>query len=156
MKFLRAIGSPLLPGLQTASDFVLQVDIRRELESERLDTDRLKNLIGEAQRRGTEVLDADMSYFAKQRLEQMIEQVASNPADIDRIRILENVAGLIVPLPFGLNLWKVQNKYWEMMQAVLPEYKYRAGKGDEQAQAWMQHFVSLGERLGFDVKHLQG
>jgi hypothetical protein len=152
MKFLRAIGSPLLPGLETASDFVLQVDIRRELESERVNVDRLKNLVAEAQRRDNEVLDADMSYFVKQRLEKMIEQVAGNPGDIERIRILEGVAGIVVPLPMGLNLWKVQNTYWEMMQAVLPEYRYRAGKGDEKAQAWMEHFVSLGERLDFEVK----
>jgi alpha-amylase/alpha-mannosidase (GH57 family) len=155
MKFLRALGSPLPPGLQTAADFVLHVDIRRELESERLDLDRLNNLLTEAQSRGTEILDAEMSYFVKQRLEQMIEQVAANPADVERIRILEGVAGLMTPLPIGLNLWKVQNTYWEMMQAVLPEYKYRAGKGDENAQNWVRHFSALGDRLGFEVKHLQ-
>ena len=156
MKFLRAVGSPFPPGLETASDFILQVDIRRELESERVNLDRLKSLVAEVQRRDNEVLDADMSYFVKQRLEQIIEEVAANPSDVERIGILEGVAGIMVPLPMGLNLWKVQNTYWEMMQAVLPEYRYRAGKGDEKAQAWLQHFISLGERLDFDVKHLRG
>jgi hypothetical protein len=86
----------------------------------------------------------------------MMQQVALNPTDVDRIRILEGVAGMVVPLPIGLNLWKVQNTYWELMQTTLPEYKYRAGKGDERAQMWLQHFVALGERLSFAVKHLQG
>jgi hypothetical protein len=43
MKFLRAIGSPFPPGLQTASDFVLHVDIRREMESERVNVERLND-----------------------------------------------------------------------------------------------------------------
>jgi hypothetical protein len=115
----------------------------------------LRNLVHEAQRRSNEIWDPDMSYFVKQRLEYIIHAVANNPSDIDRIRTIEALAAIVVPLPMGLNLWKVQNTYWEMMQAVLPEYRYRASKGDENAHQWLQHFIALGERLDFDVKNLR-
>lgn len=155
MKFLRAVGSPLPKGLQTAADFILNGDIRRQLSSEMIDLDRLRYLVQEGQSRGTEVLDAELSYFIKQRLEQMLQEFAEHPTDVQRVRTLEGATEIVVPLPIGLNLWKVQNSYWEMMQTILPEFRFRAGKGDEEAHAWMQHFLGLGERLNFAVNKLR-
>ena len=68
---------------------------------------------------------------------------------------LENFARLMMPLPLALNLWKVQNAYWEMCQKTLPEFNQHASAGDEQAQAWLEDFFRLGQTLGFAVDRLK-
>jgi hypothetical protein len=55
----------------------------------------------------------------------------------------------------GLNLWKVQNTYWEMLQKIAPAFHERAAGGDEAARSWVERFKALGERLGFAAKPLQ-
>ncbi len=70
------------------------------------------------------------------------------------MRALEALAELVMPLPLGLNLWKVQNTYWEMLQKTAPGFRQRAEAGDQPAQLWMTQFMALGERLNFAVKNL--
>ncbi|NIV30025.1 MAG: hypothetical protein GWN58_11140 [Anaerolineae bacterium] len=43
-----------------------------------------------------------------------------------------------------MNLWKAQNVYYDMLQAIYPEYRARS---DEQAQQWTSGFRALGENL---------
>ena len=120
MKFLKSAGAPFPTGLQTASDFVLHHDIRAQFEADEIDLERLRSLFREANGRVPDIFDAEISYGAVHRLEQMILKLAAHPDEIERIRTLEAVASLVVPIPMGLNLWKVQNTYWEMLQTVLP------------------------------------
>ncbi len=100
---------------------------------------------------GGRVLDPQISYVVKNRMEQMIQHLADQREDLDGMRNLERFAALVMPLPLGLNLWKVQNTYWEMLQRVFPEFRQRADSGDAQAKSWVEQFLSLGERLGFAV-----
>ncbi len=149
MKFLQSLGVPLPAGLQSAADFILHSDLRRQFESDRIDPERLRALLREAEPRGPQVLDADISFLVKNKMERMIVQLKLNPNDPEQMRVLEQVAAAVMPLPLGLNLWKVQNTYWEMAQSLLPETRRRANEGDPGAQACLKEFVTLGERLGF-------
>ncbi|HTL57480.1 MAG TPA: DUF3536 domain-containing protein [Candidatus Limnocylindrales bacterium] len=156
MKFLQSAGAPLPAGLETVSDFVLHSDIVRQVEAEPVDLDRLRSLIEEAQSRQAHALDAQVSFVVTKKLEQMIQALADDPAgEAGRMGALRSFAHLMMPLPLGLNLWKVQNTYWEMCQRTLPEFHQRAAGGDEQAQAWLENFFRLGETLGFAVNHLK-
>jgi len=46
-----------------------------------------------------------------------------------------------------VNLWKVQNLFYEMMQTTYPELQQKAGQGDQKAGEWTKQFASLGEQL---------
>jgi alpha-amylase/alpha-mannosidase (GH57 family) len=155
MKFLESVYAPLPPALQTVSDYILQRDLRGQFDGERLDLDRLRWLVQEATARSQEVLDADLSFVIKTRLEKEILSLAEHPDDLERIQMLEQVTALVVPLPLGLNLWKVQNTYWKLMQDLLPAYMDRAEGGDEFARDWVRMFLALGQRLKFAVRHLE-
>ena len=155
MKFLLSAGAPLPPALELARDTVLHSDIRRQLEAEPLDLVHLQGMVQEAREHDSRILDAHISYVVKNRMEQLMQQLAHQPADLERMQALEGLAELVMPLPLGLNLWKVQNTYWEMLQRVLPEFRQRAQAGDQPAQIWLTQFLSLGDRLGFAVKQLE-
>ncbi len=155
MKFLESAGAPLPPGLDTVTDFVLRGDLRKEVQANPINFERLHSLLDEAQPRGSLVLDANLSYVIKDRMEQLVLELAAEPEQTERIQALARLAELVVPLPLGLNLWKVQNAYWEMLQKVFPGFRDRALANDESALDWTRQFLSLGERLGFAVEHLQ-
>jgi alpha-amylase/alpha-mannosidase (GH57 family) len=149
MNFLQSAGAPWPKPLESARDFVLQSDIRRQFESENLDLARLRSLIQEALARDGRVLDAHLSHAVKNRMEELIQQLLAKPEAVECIRTLDQIAELVMPLPFGLNLWKVQNTYWEMLQKVFPDFKSRAENGEQPAQEWVRDFLALGEKLGF-------
>jgi len=155
MKFLLSAGAPLPSPLEVATDLVLQSDMRKTIESDPINYEQLRSLIREAQARGNKVLDSEISFVVKNRMEKMILHLAEQPQTIERMHVLEELAEIVVPLPLGLNLWKVQNTYWEMLQKVLPQFQERVAAGDQNAQNWLNHFRALGELLSFTVKNLQ-
>jgi hypothetical protein len=155
MKFLQDAGAPLPQGLDTVTDFVLHADIARLIESESVDLDRLRSLIEEARSRGAQALDSNLSFVVAHKLEHMMQELSAEPEDLERLRSLQSLAELMMPLSLGLNLSKVQNTYWGMCQKALPAYNERATAGDESAKDWVDHFLALGETLGFAVKRLK-
>lgn len=155
MKFLQSTGAPLPPGLDTVTDFVLQNDIRRQIEAEPLDLERLEALIQEAKSRQNRVFDPNISYAVKNKMEHLIQKLADKPEEPETMRALKLFAERVMPLPLGLNLWKVQNTYWELLQRILPDFRQRASAGSEADREWVAEFLALGEQLGFAVKALQ-
>lgn len=149
MKFLESAGAPLPSGLQTAWDLTLRGDIRKQLANGHTELEHLKALIHEAQPRGTEVLNADISYAAKNRMERLMQKIAERPEDVNQVKELEEIAALMVPLPIGLNLAEVQNTYWKLKQTALPEFQRRADSGDTAAQESLKELLALGEKLSF-------
>ena len=152
LKFLESVRAPLPRGLEAAREYVLHEDIRRRLEGDPVNLDELRNLIEEGRGRNGHVLDADLSFVVKNRLEQMMNELASHPTEVARMTALDQLAQLVMPLPLGLNLWKVQNTFWGLQQTVAGEMRTRAAAGDESAQEWLRQFLTLGSTLGFAVK----
>jgi alpha-amylase/alpha-mannosidase (GH57 family) len=149
INFLQSAGAPWPAALESARDFVLQSDIRRQIDAESIDLDRLRALVREAQTRDGRVLDAQLSYVVKNRMERLMQSLVAKPEEVANVVALEKLAELVMPLPLGLNLWKVQNTYWELLQKTLPEFRQRAEAGEDAAQNWVRQFVTLGQRLGF-------
>jgi hypothetical protein len=60
-----------------------------------------------------------------------------------------------MPLSLGLNVWRVQDTYWETLQKQVPEIRQRAEQGNEKAAQWLSEFATLGDRLGFAAPNLR-
>ena len=101
------------------------------------------------------VLDEDISYAVKSRMERLMQELTEEPDDIHRIGALQQFAEAVMPVELGLNLWKVQDVYWELLQKVAPSFRSRAEAGDEAAREWLNQFATLGEKLGFAVPNLR-
>jgi alpha-amylase/alpha-mannosidase (GH57 family) len=155
MKFLQTSGVPLPAALQSASDFVLHADLWKQIQAENLDFERLGNILQEARTRVGRVLDDDIRYAFMTRMEKMIKELPAHQEDIHRVRSLAQIAELAMPLSLGLDVWRVQNSYWEILQKQVPEIRARAEQGDEKAVEWINEFALLGERVGFAVPNLR-
>ena len=77
----------------------------------------------------------------RQRLNALIERWMRNPGNMETLEEVEDVIALARVHPFELNLWKSQNAYYELSQAI-------AGNGAGIVnEAWLGHFRGLGQWL---------
>jgi hypothetical protein len=82
----------------------------------------------------------------------MATELVNDADKIDALKNLLNAVLLARSLPFPVDLWKVQNLYWDMLQSVYPAFKQKAGQKDLPAVAWVKAFTSLGKNLSVRVE----
>jgi alpha-amylase/alpha-mannosidase (GH57 family) len=147
MRFLSELGGPVPKAFHAAAELILNIDLHRAVSSDALDTESIQNLIRTAKLWQVD-LDADgISYDLQENLEKIMTTLVSAPEDISIIKHLIDCIRLTQALPFNVDLWKVQNLYWGILQTSYPEFKQRAGSNDRQAGKWVKHFSSLGKLM---------
>ncbi|TMA12806.1 MAG: DUF3536 domain-containing protein [Deltaproteobacteria bacterium] len=147
MRFLTDLRIPLPRAFHAAAEFVLSARLRRALGAEEIDMERIGVLLEAARVEGV-ALDTDtLEYAFRQNMNRMAEQFLDHPTDLVSFQRLETAANLVQRLPFRLNLWKIQNIYYKMLERVHPEFRTKAEQGEEAARAWVDRFVALGEKL---------
>jgi alpha-amylase/alpha-mannosidase (GH57 family) len=151
MRFLSELGGPVPRAFHSAAELIINIDLHRAVHSEEIDTAAIKSLIETASTWQVE-LDADgISYDLKEKLEEMMTELVNNPDNFDALKNILDAVTLARDLPFPVDLWKVQNLYWEMLQSIYPLYREKANAKDEAAAAWVEAFKSLGEHLSIRV-----
>ena len=154
MNFLRDLHIPPPGPLQTAAQFVLHADACRALSADQPDLGRVRPLLEQARTKQINMFDAELAYVVKTTLERVMQKLMANPGDVELLQYIAALAALVRATPLDLNLWKVQNAYWGMLQSDFPMLKPKAGQADPGATEWAKAFLALGEQLNFAVKHL--
>jgi alpha-amylase/alpha-mannosidase (GH57 family) len=147
MRFLVDLGVPLPRAFHAAAEFILNLDLRRAIEEEEPDLDQVQAILQAVATWRVELDTAGLSYALERTIERLAEQFCAQPGEIAALQRLDTVTGLARFLPFEVSLWKAQNAYYDILQVVYPDFKGRAEQGDEGAQEWVRHFMSLGDRL---------
>ena len=73
------------------------------------------------------------------------------PDDLSLLNKLGVAAKMVKSLPFGVDLWRVQDIYYRMLPTVYPQFQKRAEAGDELAREWLSRFSALGGQLSVRV-----
>ena len=148
-RFLNDIHAQPLNSLAPATEFVLNADLRKQFENGHLDAERVKNLLAEAKNTKVPLENDVLAFAVKKHFDRLGDELFKSPEDADVLQRFINSAVLIQIFPFGVNLWKAQNIYDQLVAKILPEMKNRA---DEKSKAWTEKFLTLGEQLGFHVQ----
>jgi len=147
MRFLVDLGVPLPRAFHAAAEFILNLDLRRALEEEEPELDHVQTILQAVATWRVSLDTAGLGYTLKRTIERLAEQFRAEPAELASFQRLETVTNLARFLPFEVSLWRAQNVYYDMLQTVYCEFQERAEQGDEAAQEWIHHFISLGDRL---------
>ncbi len=148
MRFLTSINMPLPKVLSITAEFVLNTALRRAFTEEELDPDRIKGLLEAAARERVQLDATGLAYATERRLGQLADRFAAQPEKPGELNRLSTIVELVHSLPFQVNLWQVQNVYYDSLRRVYPEVLARS---DEESQSWARVFASLGEYLGVAV-----
>ena len=150
MRFLRALNFPPVKAFQAAAEFTLNADFRRSIEGEEIDLDRSKAILDETEEIGV-TLDATSAEFAfRRKLEEMADQFRSDPYNLRLLQQLDAAVQLAKSVPFPVQFWKVQNKYFEVWKNFFPRVReLEVLKTD--AGPWLDSFRKLGDKLSFQI-----
>jgi alpha-amylase/alpha-mannosidase (GH57 family) len=145
--FLRDLGAPLPRAIRTAVEFALNSHLRREFSQDEIDPKRVRSFLDEVQATGISLDSTMLEFTLRMTLERQIEQLADQPENIRSLTRLESTVELAHNLPFEVVLWTAQNVWSEIRQSSYEDIAQRAEAGDADAQDWLTHFRSLGEKL---------
>jgi len=113
------------------------------------DLDVVRSLLDAVQRSGFSLDASNLESALRQRLNTLMDRWMRNPGSLETLEDVEHLIALSRTHPFELNLWKSQNAYYELSQAV-------AGNGAGAVNpAWLSHFRGLGQWLGLALPQLQ-
>jgi alpha-amylase/alpha-mannosidase (GH57 family) len=147
MRFLKDLQIPRPKALHTAAEFVLNNGLRRALKREEPDFERIKYYLNEVRRLEVALDEAELGYTLKHTVEQIAERLKERPGDITLLQNLDRVMSLVRSLPFEVDMWKVQNIYYRLLNEDYPVFKEKARQADDTAQAWIHYFSNLGDKL---------
>jgi len=142
MCFLHEMQLPLPPILRLTTEYVLAAAVHRALANQATELDSVRSMLETIRRTGFHVDATYLEPALRQRLNALVENWMRNPGSLGALEQVEDVIALSRVQPFELNLWKSQNAYYELSQAV-------SGNGKEIAnEVWLSHFRELGQWLG--------
>lgn len=147
LRYLATLDFPMPEPLRRLADFVLNTTLRRELLRHQLDPRRIRTLLDEADGVGTDLDRVGMAFALQRALEGAIEQWSGQPDQLGRLRRLRAAAEMARSLPFDVDLAKVQNEYWDLLEKHFPRFAEQADRGDPIAVEWRENFRQLGAAL---------
>jgi alpha-amylase/alpha-mannosidase (GH57 family) len=152
MRFLKDSRMPPPRPLYVAAELILNAGLRRAFEDEELNHEMINTFLEEAGVEGISLDVETLEYSLRKSLERMSDQLLSNPSELASLQELEAAIGLLDSLPFTVNLWRVQNICYDLLQNVYPAYRKRATNDDEGAREWVNHFKTLAQRISIRIE----
>ena len=119
-------------------------ELRHLLEQPELDLDRVTVVLDTAAREKVKLDAPGLAYAVKNKLGELMEWFQSDARNLHLLRRMDRAIAVAKSLPFEVDLWRVQNIYFELLQTVAPEMH-----GD---RGWTEAFMALGEKLNMQVE----
>jgi alpha-amylase/alpha-mannosidase (GH57 family) len=135
----------------SVAEFALNTQLRRGFSCEEMNSDAVKNLLADAQTTRIALDVPTLEYTLRMNLERLAKRFATNHGNMELLKRLDTATALARSLPFEVSLWKTQNIWFDLLQAVYPEYQKKAEAGDQEAKEWIGHYKALAERLSLRV-----
>ena len=151
IKFLADLGVPQPRIFTLMSEFALNAQIRRALESDPIDQQKLEALLHDAETMRVPLDRTTLEFVARRKVEQAAEGLRESPQDPKVIAQLQNVLGAVKLLPFPVSLWLVENIVAASADGMLSANRSRSEQGDPAAREWVEHFTALADQLHLKV-----
>ena len=151
IRFLKNARVPLPKALSMAAELVFNAELHRAFQKDEPDPKRIKPLLEEADAEEIALDEAILEYTLRKSLERMAQRMSTAPTELAPLENLAKVLEMLSYLPFKVNLWRVRNFYYALLEDTYPSMRKRAGQGDPEAKKWIAQFVPLGERLAVRV-----
>ncbi|MBI2877824.1 MAG: DUF3536 domain-containing protein [Candidatus Tectomicrobia bacterium] len=152
MQAINELRAPLPKSLAMATEFILNTDLRRLLESEELDFDHMEKYVTEIQRWPIAMDQTTLAFVAGRKLNSLMESLAQAPQDVSILKTVESLLRIMEEkfmdnFMAQLDLSKAQNIYFSAGKQLCDQMEERASRGDPVAREWLEHFTRLGDYL---------
>ena len=154
MRFLVDLRIPLPKSSRASAEFALNHQLRRELLSDEPMVERVAPLIEEARAVQVELDFSTLEYALRKRLEEMAESLSDPQCDPQSLTRFRAAVELARSLPFAVNLWQVQNLFYEELRSRTRQSRLGAEQSSRGGCDWARDLAQLGETLLFTPEAL--
>ena len=154
MRFLADLHIPIPKPSRASAEFALNHHLRREFLSEEPSLERVAPLIEEARAAKIDLDVATLEYALRRRLEQMAETLSDLRSDPGPLSRFQAAVELARALPFPVNLWQVQNVFYDQLRSLTRSRRMSAGEPPQDASRWAGELARVGETLLFTPEAL--
>ncbi|MFO8055814.1 MAG: DUF3536 domain-containing protein [bacterium] len=147
IRYLQDSQAPLPAVFRIAAGFVLNLDLKRELESEETEVEKARELLREAEDMELSLDSAGLGFALERNIERKARHLKESPENEELMDGLIDLIRFARSTPFDINYWSPQNRFWEMLEQSYPYLKERKKHGEEKAAALADKVRELGELL---------
>ncbi|MEJ2660434.1 MAG: DUF3536 domain-containing protein [Desulfobacteraceae bacterium] len=151
MRFLKDSGSHPPKALSGAAELVLNHDLYQEFDREPLDVETIRFLLEEADLTDIALNIETLEFTLRKNLEQLAASFEEHPEVFELLERLAVRVDFVATLPFEVNLRKIQDICFGLIESVYHPCCRKAGQGDPQSDRWVQCFRQLAEKLRLRV-----
>jgi alpha-amylase/alpha-mannosidase (GH57 family) len=148
MRFLSDVNAPRPKALAVAAEFVLNASLRRAFKPEFLDMQEVRALLEQARVEGVQLDSAGIAFSVQRKIRGLMEHLRKRPTNLGLLHKILLLVDLIQELPFTVNLWRVENLYYDMANNNYAELLAQGSVADE----WVHDFLELGRKLRIRVE----
>jgi alpha-amylase/alpha-mannosidase (GH57 family) len=145
LRFIKEVRLVPPKPFQSATEIVLNSQIRRLLAAEDSDIELLSKMISESKMVSIEFESELISLEASNKIDREFKKILDYPPDANKLENIEKLIRALGDLPLKLNLWNVQNTAFDIAQKI---YKPMQEKKDEQSEAWVSAYQRLCKSIG--------
>jgi len=146
--FLSQAGMPKPAELVLAAGSSINSGLRRALEKDPVDEERVRLLLARAKEVGVALDEAVLGYAASQRMKRAMLALYAHPGRLAALDRAVGVAEVLAALPFEIRLWQAQNIWYEIHEL---SRRRTLAHEPEEAATWLTRFHTLGRRLHIAV-----
>jgi alpha-amylase/alpha-mannosidase (GH57 family) len=151
MSFLQNLQMPLPKPLTVATEYIINLDLKRIFEEQILNTEKLEGLIHETRKWSLQIDKGTIGFVASEWINSLIEKIRQQPEEIPLFEKMESALKLLISLSVELDLWKAQNAYFSIGKKLYEPMKEKAEKGEDWAKRWIDVFHRLSSQLHVKV-----
>jgi len=151
MKIQKDIQIPLPKVLAITVEFVLIRDLCDVLESEKLDVEKLQNVIRDIKRWSFMRYKTDILSAANKKIDTVMLKLLEKPKETGLLIELDQVFNSLKMLALKYDLWTAQEIYFKVARDVYSSMKANAQKGQKNAQEWVMYFDKLSKYLEIEI-----
>jgi alpha-amylase/alpha-mannosidase (GH57 family) len=151
MRFLSELGYPIPRSYKAAATLILNSGLQEAVSQDTLNIDQINSYLEEVATWQVELDSEGLNYLLQQNLETIMSNLASNPEDIELLNKIISSLQVTHYQTFSVELWKVQNSYYQILNTVYPKLKKRKEEGDTSVQRWIEDYMHLGSLLNIRV-----
>ena len=142
MRFLAGLHTPAPKVLVLTAEFVINGALRRALDKPELDLDEIRGIVDTATREKINLDTSGLEYVLRRRLTRMSDELAEDPRNLGLLARIHAI--LAMGWPFEINLWRVQNVFYSLLESEYPKR--------QQDAEWVARFTRLVEKLNIRVR----
>jgi len=151
IRFIENLNIPLPEPFKATAEHVINIKLRMALSKQLIKTAQIFKLLKDAEMAKIKLDKVILSFTLKHNLEQMMQKLTADPSSLPQLEHISSAMVIAEKLAFSINLFHIQNMFYQLFKEVYPKFKETAAAGDSAAKSWIDRFSFLANQLSVYV-----